>query len=213
MVVVDQITNLMLAGDPADVQTMLLRLVDFLKVHQITAVFTSLTHAALGPLEATEVGVSSLMDTWILLRDIELAGERNRGIYVLKSRGMKHPNQIREFLLTDRGVQLRDVYLGRSGVLTGSARIAEEAESAVAEAERQAEIAAREAALDRRRAAIHAQISALQAEMVFEETALRTKERDMQRTERVGNALSTLRASRRADQTAKARRPRTRSRA
>ena len=102
----------MLAGDPADVQTMLLRLVDFLKVHQITAVFTSLTHAALGPFEATEVGVSSLMDTWILLRDIELAGERNRGIYVLKSRGMKHSNQIREFLLTDRGVQLRDVYLG-----------------------------------------------------------------------------------------------------
>jgi circadian clock protein KaiC len=213
VVVVDQITNLMLAGDPADVQTMLLRLVDFLKVHQITAVFTSLTHAALGPFEATEVGVSSLMDTWILLRDIELAGERNRGIYVLKSRGMKHSNQIREFLLTDRGVQLRDVYLGRSGVLTGSARMAEEAESAVAEADRLAEIAAREAALDRRRAAIHAQISALQAEMVFEETAVaRLKERDMQRTERVGNARSTLRASRRADRTASARRPQTRSR-
>ena len=126
---------------------------------------------------------------------------------------MAHSNQIREFLLTDRGVQLRDVYLGRSGVLTGSARMAEEAESAVAEADRLAEIAAREAALDRRRAAIHAQISALQAEMVFEETAVaRLKERDMQRTERVGKALSTLRASRRADRTAKARRPQTRSR-
>ena len=98
----------------------------FLKSNQITALFTSLTSNA-SILESTDVGISSLIDTWLLLRDIELSGERNRGMYVLKSRGMAHSNQIREFILTDHGVELREVYIGASGVLTGSARIAQEA--------------------------------------------------------------------------------------
>src|SRR5207245_283620 len=87
--------------------------------------------------------ISSLVDTWVLLRNIEANGERNRLLYVLKSRGMSHSNQIREFLLTDRGVRLREVYLGRGGVLTGSARVAREAD------ERREEIRRRREAKDR----------------------------------------------------------------
>jgi circadian clock protein KaiC len=96
------------------------------KSREITAMFTSLTSGDSSP-ELSEVGVSSQMDAWLLLRNLESNGERNRGIYVLKSRGMAHSNQIREFLLTDHGVQLRDVYVGPSGLLTGSARAAQEA--------------------------------------------------------------------------------------
>ena len=103
-----------------------MRIVDFLKVNQITALFTSLTSSECR-MESSDVGISSLIDTWLLLRDIELNGERNRGMYVLKSRGMANSNQIREFVLTNHGVELRDVYIGASGVLTGSARIAQEA--------------------------------------------------------------------------------------
>lgn len=87
--------------------------------------FTSLT-AAGGDLERSEVGVSSLIDTWLLLRELESNGERNRGIYVIKSRGMAHSNQIREFLLTDRGARLVPAYLGVEGLLTGSARVAQQ---------------------------------------------------------------------------------------
>ena len=99
---------------------MLSRLIDFFKAHQITAFFTSLTEGG-SALEQSEVGISSLMDTWILLRHIESNGERNRGIWVLKSRGMAHSNQIREFVFTDHGIELVDVYLGSAGVLTGTA--------------------------------------------------------------------------------------------
>src|SRR5574341_1165281 len=105
---------------------MLTRLIDFLKANRITALFTNLSHAG-GALELTEFGISSMMDTWLLLRDIELGGERNRGMYILKSRGMAHSNQIREFLLSDRGIDLVNVYTGPGGVLTGSARSAQEA--------------------------------------------------------------------------------------
>ena len=105
---------------------MLLRLVDFLKEEQITALLTTLTGGS-DALEQTEVNISSLVDTWLLLRDIESGGERNRGLYILKARGIAHSNQIREFLLTSRGVELRDVYLGEAGLLTGSARVTQEA--------------------------------------------------------------------------------------
>jgi circadian clock protein KaiC len=110
---------------------MLLRLIDFLKANQITAFFTNLSHG--GTTEQTEFGISSLMDTWLLLRDIEIGGERNRGLYILKSRGMAHSNQIREFLLTDKGIDLVDVYLGPAGVLTGSARATQEAQEKASE--------------------------------------------------------------------------------
>jgi circadian clock protein KaiC len=171
-VVVDPISNFVQSSSLRESHAMLLRLVDYLKQQGITALLVNLacggTHE-----EATEAGISSIIDTWILLRDIELGGERNRGIYVLKSRGMAHSNQIREFLLTDRGIKLQEVYVGPSGVLTGSMRVAQEA------AERASELAQREDGerrrreLERRRRVVHAQIAALQAELDAEEEELR----------------------------------------
>lgn len=170
-VVVDPITNLVEAGGQREVRSMLVRLIDFLKMAQITAVFTSLTGGADSP-EATEVGVSSLMDTWLLLRNLEANGERNRGLYVLKSRGMAHSNQVREFILTDTGISLNDVYTGPQGVLTGSARIAQEALERQQEALRAAQMKERELRLERRRTAIAAQIKSLEAELAAEEADL-----------------------------------------
>jgi circadian clock protein KaiC len=106
---------------------MLVRLIDFLKTEGITALFTGLTSAAQSSLEATEVGISSLIDTWLVVRDMETNGERNRGLYVVKSRGMAHSNQIREFILTSEGLDLVEVYAGPAGLLTGASRLAMEA--------------------------------------------------------------------------------------
>lgn len=168
LVVVDPINNLLSIGTETEVNSMLTRLVDFLKTRGTTAVFTTLTSAG-NSLESTEVGLSSLMDTWILLRDIEYWGERSRGLYVLKSRGMPHSNQIREFLITSDGIDLVDVYTGPEGVLTGSARQAQETRARVDEVLRQQEIDRKAALLERRRKSIDAQIAALQAEFKSEE--------------------------------------------
>ena len=121
VVILDPINTFFIGDKEFEVKTLIMRIVDFLKVNQITALFTSLTPAECNR-ESSDVGISSLIDTWLLLRDIELNGERNRGMYVLKSRGMANSNQIREFVLTNHGVELRDVYIGASGMLTGSAR-------------------------------------------------------------------------------------------
>ncbi|MCZ7626005.1 MAG: KaiC 1 [Candidatus Methylomirabilota bacterium] len=120
VVIVDPITSFVVDGHQIEVKAMLMRLIDFLKTHQITALCTSLT-AGGATLEHTDTAVSSLIDTWLLLRDVEAGGERNRAMYILKSRGMAHSHQIREFLLTDRGVDLREIYVGPGGVPTGSA--------------------------------------------------------------------------------------------
>ena len=162
-VIIDPISNFATAGTGAEAEAMLLRLIDFLKGRGITAMFVHLT-AGGSAWEKTDVGVSSLIDTWILLRDIELAGERNRGIYVLKSRGMKHSNQIREFLITSEGIQLEDVYVGPEGVLTGSMRKAQEDRERAAMLQRTQEIGRKQRDLARRRATLEAQIAALRAE-------------------------------------------------
>ena len=125
-VIVDPISNFASAAEERDVHAMLVRLVDFLKTRQITTFFTNLTGGNMAR-EVTDMGISSIMDTWLLVRDIELGGERNRGLYVLKSRGMPHSNQIREFVISPKGIVLLDVYTGAHGVLTGSARLAQEA--------------------------------------------------------------------------------------
>ncbi len=168
VVVIDPLSNLATIGSLTEVMVTLLRLVDFLKSRGVTALFTSLT--ASGDEEnETHLGVSSLMDTWLSLRNLESNGERNRGLYVLKSRGMRHSNQIREFLLTDRGVELIDVYLGAEGVLAGSARLSQEARERAAAAARQEELAALQRRLDRRKSTVEAQILALRAEIEAEE--------------------------------------------
>lgn len=167
LVIVDPITNFISAGTLAEASSMLMRLVDYLKSREITALFTNLNHIE-GGLEQSDVGISSLIDTWLLLRDIELAGERNRGLHILKSRGMAHSNQIREFLLTDHGVQLTEVYLGPEGVLTGSARLTQEAKEKATAAQRSGEIEMKRRELARRQHALEAQIAVLQLQFQTE---------------------------------------------
>jgi circadian clock protein KaiC len=171
VVVVDPITSYISLGDTLEVKSMLSRLIDFFKAHQITAFFTSLTEGG-SALEQSEVGISSLMDTWILLRHIESNGERNRGIWVLKSRGMPHSNQIREFVFTEHGIELVDVYLGAEGVLTGTARAAQEAKETAATLLRRQDLERKERALEHRKKALEAKIAALRAEFETEKAEL-----------------------------------------
>ena len=173
-VIIDPISNLASAGTLAAAGSVMLRLIDFLKSHNITTVLTSLTTGNGGPasLEETEIGVSSLVDTWLLLRDVELNGERNRALYVLKSRGMAHSNQVREFLLTDHGIELRDVYVGAEGVLTGSARLAQEAREQAATLQRHQDTERRRREIERRRRALEAKVTALRAEFEADELEL-----------------------------------------
>lgn len=167
VVVVDPVSNMVSAGTVEEAGSMLLRLLDFLKSKQITTLFTALTSGE-RILEGTNVGVSSLVDTWILLRDLEEAGERNRVLYVLKSRGMAHSNQLREFVLTAKGVRLIEPYLGPGGVMTGSARAAQEARDRTMDQGRSDELDQRKAEVDRKRRMLAARIAALQAEFDVE---------------------------------------------
>jgi circadian clock protein KaiC len=164
VVIVDPVTNLMSVGNELEVRSMLTRLIDFFKTEQITALFTSLT-AGDAVAEQTEVGVSSLMDTWLLLRNIEENGERNRGLYVLKARGMSHSNQVREFILSSHGIDLVDVYTGGGMVLTGSARLAQEAQEKAQAQLREQDFARLRREAERKRRAAEAQIAVLQAQL------------------------------------------------
>jgi circadian clock protein KaiC len=166
VVAVDPISNLTMAHGDAEVKPTLMRLIDFLKKEQITAIFTSLTNggdATTAP-DDSQLGISSLMDTWLLLRNVEFTGERNRTIFVRKSRGMAHSNQVREFILSDKGIDLVDVYLGGDRVLTGSARVAQEARERAAATLREQDHHRKLRQLASKRKAIEAQIAALQAE-------------------------------------------------
>jgi circadian clock protein KaiC len=162
VVVLDPVSSLISVAAEGDVRATLTRLIDYLKVQGITALLTSLTHGR-GELEQTDVAISSIVDTWLLLVTLESSGERNRGLYVLKSRGMGHSNQIREFLLTDHGVELIDVYAGPSGVVTGSARLTQEAQERAAALAQEQELERKERTLARLRAAFDAEVAALRA--------------------------------------------------
>jgi circadian clock protein KaiC len=200
VVIIDPISNLVNTGSANEVRSMLLRLVDFLKSQQITALFTSLSSPDMKSLEQTDVGISSIMDTWLSLRDIELGGERNRGLYVLKSRGMAHSNQIREFVLTNNGVDIRDVYVGPEGVLTGSMRLAQEARERAEKTSRQLEIESKQRHLNRKRAALEAKIAALRAEFDGEESEIsRGLKRENQLVQRLRTDETAMARSRQAD--------------
>jgi len=165
--VFDPLSGYLTLGDSLEVKSMLTRLLDSLKGRQITSIFNTLLEGDHSELQS-ELGVSSLMDTWILLRNIEHNGERNRGLYILKARGIAHSNQIREFIFTDRGIELKDVYAGAEGVLTGSARAAQEArEKAAAQLRREA-IERKKRELERKRQALDTQIVALRAQFETE---------------------------------------------
>ncbi len=199
MVIVDPISNLSQGANHQESTAMLTRLIDFFKARKITALMTCMSTDHQN-LERTDLMISSLVDTWLLLRDIELAGERNRAIYVLKSRGMAHSNQIREFLLTDRGIELADAYLGEDGVLTGSARQSLEAREKAAALLRQQEVDAKLRELDRKREALEARIMALRKEFqAEEEEAKRVIDQDKARTEVLRADRERMAASRKAD--------------
>lgn len=169
VVVVDPISNLQAAGSLDDSTNMLIRLIDFLRKKQVTAFFVSLSSGGMASLEMTDEGMSSLVDTWLLVRDIELGGERNRALYVLKSRGMAHSNQVREFIMTSKGIKLVPAYLGATGVLTGSARLTQEARDQAEQRITTEELERKKLALEHRRRAIEAQMEVLRAQFKAEE--------------------------------------------
>jgi circadian clock protein KaiC len=199
LVVIDPITALLNAGSASDAQSMLTRTLDLLKAKQITAVLTSLVHGG-DYQEGTRTAISSLVDTWILTRDIELGGERNRGLYVLKSRGMAHSNQIREFLLTEDGIEIQDVYVGPEGVLTGSMRLAQEARERAAALTRRQEMERQRRELDRRRQALEVDIASKREQFAAEEEELLTLlEEQRASTEQSDQDRTEMTRSRRAD--------------
>ncbi len=154
-VIVDPISSLLTTGNENEVKSMLVRLFDYLKSKQITCFVTSLSSA--DGREETEVGISSLIDTWLQVRDIENGGERTRALYLIKSRGMGHSNQVREFVITSSGLDLIPVAVGPQGVLTGSARLRQQR------------------ALERKRRTVEAQIEAMRDEILVEETEVKAR--------------------------------------
>ncbi len=151
----------------SDCYATLLRMVDMLKSRGITAIFTSLrTDGAFDGVG--DLGLSSLMDAWIKLLDNDANGERNRTLYVIKARGMSHSNQVREFIMTSAGVRLVDAYVGPAGVLTGTARVVQEAEERASELRRGQDSERRRREVVRRREALERQIAELQASLEVE---------------------------------------------
>jgi circadian clock protein KaiC len=194
-VVIDPMSALLGAGVTGDVHSMVLRLVDFLKARGVTALVTDLGVVS-GENAATEIEISSLMDVWLLLYNRESNGEHNRQLYLLKSRGMAHSNQVREFILSSEGIKLRQAYVGPEGVVTGSARLAQEAKDKAAVLIRQQDIERQSRELERRRREIAAQIEILEAQLASEQAEINllgregTAREDQLAAERVAMGVS-----------------------
>ncbi|SFQ67932.1 circadian clock protein KaiC [Hymenobacter arizonensis] len=189
-VVIDPISNLISVGNINEVRSMLTRLIDYLKVNNITALFTALINTRYNQSEMTEEGVSSLVDTWISVRDLEGIGERNRGLSILKSRGMAHSNQVREFVVTERGVELLDVVVGPTGIVTGASRLTQQLQQHAQALAAQQETDRRDRELERRRRVLEANIANLRTEFESVEEELRqinTEEQNRQQTLSSGN--------------------------
>jgi circadian clock protein KaiC len=163
VVILDPITNLVTVGSVNEVKAMLVRLIDYLQNKQITVLFTALTKST-AVTEQTDEGVSSLVDSWILVRDLESNGERNRGLYIMKSRGMKHSNQVREFLINDQGLELVDVFLGPNGVLIGSSREQQQLEDVTGLELKTYALTRRDREIQRKKTVLEAKIATLQEE-------------------------------------------------
>ena len=163
VVIIDPTTNLVSIGTVSEVKFMLIRLIDFLQSEQITVMLTALTLNQINA-EQTDEGISSLVDTWLTVKDIESYGERNRGLYIMKSRGMNHSNQVREFVIKDDGIHLMDVYIGNEGVLVGSARRAKELEEQKGSALRTNSIDHKNRVIQRKEAVLQARIASLKEE-------------------------------------------------
>jgi len=209
IVIIDPITNFAALGNEAEIKAMLTQLIDFFKMKQITILLTTLTGGG-SLMESSEVGVSSLIDTWLLLRDLQNGAEWNRALYILKSRGMAHSNQIREFLLTDHGMELQDVYIGPSGVLlTGSARMTLEAQEKAQALVRDQEIGGKNRELERKRQAMEARIAMLRADFEIEQVkAEKTIGQDQTRAEVVADERVQMALLRQSDASGAGKTPR-----
>jgi circadian clock protein KaiC len=200
VVVMDPMTNLISGGLQGEVKSMLTHFVDFLKARQVTSLFTSLTLPG-GSLEQSEVGVSSLMDTWIVLKDIEGQGERNHGLTIVKSRGMAHSNQFRELRLTGKGLMLEDIYIGASGALTGAARAAQIAEEQSTALARTEEIERLNRHIERKRTMLESQMTVLRSEFETEEEEIRKRMAEVEARDKAATDLrSRIAHSRKADE-------------
>lgn len=164
-VIIDPISNLISVGSEHEVRSMLVRLIDMLKLNNITALFTSLNKQSNGiQSDLAEDSVTSLVDTWITVRDMEGIGERNRGVFIVKSRGMGHSNQVREFLITSKGIELLDVEVGPNGILTGTARKSNEVTKKVSLLKHQKELERKDREILRKQKVLEANIAALKNE-------------------------------------------------
>lgn len=170
-IVIDPMSNLVTSGTVNQTKNFLMRLIDILKSQQITVFFTNLLQGG-SPFEHTELGTSSLMDTWLELRTTETNGERNRTLYILKSRGMHHSNQVREFILTSDGIELVDVYLGQNNFLTGTARVAQQSQEKLAQLNRKQEFDRKKLRLEQQQSLVQAQIKALEIQLAIEQAEL-----------------------------------------
>lgn len=182
-IIIDPISNLINVGSEFEVRSMLVRLIDMLKLNNITAMFTSLSKKSENNhQDLAEESVSSLIDTWITVRDMEGIGERNRGIFIIKSRGMGHSNQVREFVITDAGIKLLDVELGPDGILTGAARKTHQMNKKASNLQKQNEIERKDREIARKRKALEATIEALRSEFesVQEELGILKQNEQMQ---------------------------------
>ena len=199
VVILDPISSFIVGANEFEAKSMIMRLIDFLKSSKVSSFMTSLNGGG-SDLEHTDINVLSFIDTWLLLRDIEIGGERNRGLYILKSRGMAHSNQIREFRLTNHGVELLDVYVGPGGVLTGSARISQEARENADQLLLQQETERKKLDLERKRKAMEAQIALLKVEFEAEEAeALKLIRNGEDQTQRLMQDQGEMALSRKAD--------------
>jgi circadian clock protein KaiC len=199
VVVVDPISNFLAVGAAGEAKSMLTRLIDFLKIQEITAMFTSLTGSS-SEIEDSEVGVSSLIDAWLLVKNIESDGERNRALYVLKARGIAHSNQVREFCLTGHGMELIDAYVGSDGVLMGSARAAQAARESATSVEREESRRRKERELQRKQEMFEAQLVGLRNQYESErEILLKELEEDQKRESLVASQRVEMARLRHAD--------------
>jgi circadian clock protein KaiC len=203
VVVVDPISNLYPVGDDIQVRSMLMRLIDYAKSSQITGLFTNLSADEVSnayALEATHLHVSSLMDTWMILKHIEGNGERNRVFSIVKARGIAHSNQLREFILTSQGIQLLDLYKGSAGVFFGSARVAQENREAASRVIRNEEIERKQRELDRKKRIMENEIAMLKDKFARDEDEIRILiEQDLSREKSVEQGQKDLAVLRKAE--------------
>jgi circadian clock protein KaiC len=171
VVIVDQMSGLETTGTPMEIRAGMMRLIDFLKMKGITGLYTDLTSDSRSS-AVTDNAITSLVDTWLVVRDLELNGERNRGLHILKSRGMAHSNQVREFIISEGGIELKDIYIGPAGMLTGSARVAQEARERTEQVTRGQEVERQQLELKRKHDALESQIAALRADFSAEEARI-----------------------------------------